>query len=132
MIMKDRIIHYLLDHSEIDEDHKFLLMALDNLKRSAVGRYISDAEVLSHLDFIEDRANKHFEFEENLMHQIKYPYTEGHIVSHRLVRWYFDRARKYVSGYSIGDIVEDFLKHIDSFDRELIRWMKDNASLAQQ
>lgn len=121
-----------LDHAEIDEQHKRLLLLGEELVEPLIGSMkliASGTQLQALIDF----AQEHFAFEENLMRSSSYPGTDEHARLHTLLladlRAYCSRMERGLHTDPVGLI--SFLwhwivLHIGSEDRTLVTWLKSN------
>jgi hemerythrin len=121
-----------LGHKEIDEQHKRLRLlaadVLEPLMRSAHNK--PDAAALQALA---DFAKEHFASEESLMRSAGYPEADRHVQYHATLladlRTYCDKMQHEKINKSVPVGLTSFLYnwlfvHINSEDRDLVRWLK--------
>ncbi len=119
-----------LGHTEIDEQHKRLLV----LGEAVVEQLINSAEHRPgavQLQVLIDFAQEHFVFEESLMHSVGYPEGAEHAKYHNSLltelRTYCYRVQRGVHTNPvalIGFLWSWIVLHIDSADRNLVAWLK--------
>lgn len=66
---------------EIDEDHKRFVLLIGELNQAIAGR-MDLGEIKKRLQLILDDARRHFEHEEQLLNEWKYPDAENHANKH--------------------------------------------------
>jgi hemerythrin len=119
-----------LGHSQIDEQHKRLLL----LCAAVIGPLINSGELepgTAQLQALIDFAQEHFAFEEDLMSSAGYPEAERHAKYHASL---LEEFRTYCYNVQLGQNTNpdgmisffwDWLVlHIDSADRELVAWLR--------
>lgn len=125
--MKERMRHYLLGQHFMDSHHSHILFALDAVKGLSNGHKSFDSlhatsETLSVLQKTETELRGHFLDEEDFMKRINYPYVASHSANHNESMRVFEKAVKHPSGGSLSDLIEELLRHIDFFDRQLVEY----------
>ena len=120
-----------LGHTEIDEQHKQLLLLG---KAVVVNTVMNCAEHRppdsSHLQALIDYAQKHFLFEEGVMRSASYPRADEHAVSHASLlvelRAFCHKVQRELYTNPVGlvsPLWKWFAAHINSEDRDLVDWI---------
>lgn len=123
-------------HARLDADHKILVDLFNQLATSIIERK-GKVDCVDLLDKIVRHAKAHFEFEEQLMAEHRYPNTEQHTAEHvRLIA----QAIKYMakleadspgSHIPLIHFPEDWLTfHILAADRELADFLSTTDATA--
>jgi len=121
-----------LGHSDIDEQHKRLLLLGEGLVKPQAGSAANGPSAAQLLALI-DCAQEHFAFEEGLMRSMAYPGAQQHSNVHMLLlvdlRNYCIRVQRGLHTDYVG--LTSFLwhwivLHIGSEDRDLVTWLKSH------
>ena len=117
-------------HSKIDEQHKALIEAFNNL-HGAMKQGKGKEAIGTTLVFLKDYTVEHFAMEESLMKQHSYPMSQKHLDLHQdLVCKVADLVDKYQSGQTVMTMqVMDFLEgwlveHIQGEDYRLAEYLR--------
>ena len=122
-----------LGHTEIDEQHKRLLLLAEALVESL----LSSAEHkpgAAQLQALIEFAEEHFAFEEGLMRSARYPEAERHAKNHASllteITTYAHRVERgqYFNPPAGLISFQWFIQHIDEADRDLVVWLKSHES----
>jgi hemerythrin-like metal-binding protein len=124
---------YLLDVSEIDNQHKELANRLNNAIKHCTGRKNDEKRFYfenmgKSIDFLKN----HFELEEKILGKIKYEYTEKHKLDHKkilneLIKMNDDIEKNKVElnlFYVTAFIREAVMKHIKTYDIAAKKYFK--------
>jgi len=122
-MIKERLRHYMLDISSMDDSHSKILLSLEELGESILGENISP-ETIAQLEKIKNQYELHLLSEEQAMVMIHYPYADAHIRSHRASRVKFSVMMRYLSKHGISDLICEILDHTDHYDRQLAEFYK--------
>jgi hemerythrin-like metal-binding protein len=123
-----------IGHAEIDEQHRrLILLAMDAID-SAINSADHKPDAVE-LQALTDAVVEHFAFEEGLMRATGYPEAERHAKYHAALmmefRAHFSKARSE-QDTDPGNLITYFWNwlsvHSISADRELVEWLKTNAS----
>jgi methyl-accepting chemotaxis protein/hemerythrin len=120
-------------HSKIDEQHKALVQAFNNL-HGAMKQGKGKEELGKTLIFLKDYTIQHFQMEEDLMKTHAYPGTSNHLVLHKdLVGKVADVVGKFNAGQPVMTMqVMDFLEgwlveHIMGEDYRLAEYLRSKG-----
>jgi hemerythrin-like metal-binding protein len=121
----DRLVHYMFGIPNVDEEHKKMFHLL------TLGKIYSETEQRDNLNFVLERIEKdlasHFQSEEDMMREVKYPYFATHKMEHerllmkinQVVNWHL--TNKFAT---FTDSLEDeLLQHIDYIDRQYVPYL---------
>jgi hemerythrin-like metal-binding protein len=120
-------------HPKIDEQHKSLVDQINNL-HTAMKQGKGRGEIEKILVFLKDYTVSHFQMEEGLMANLKYPGVTQHKTLHNdLVKQVAGLVEDYKKGGNITMVVMDFLedwltKHILSEDMQLSKFIRENST----
>ena len=122
-----------LGHTEIDEQHKRLLLLGEDLAETPINparNKPSDKQLQALIDF----AQKHFTFEEDLMRSTSYPDVAEHANCHNTLlaqlRTYCFRVQRgmHTDAVALNSFLWHWIvPHIDSEDRDLVTWLKSRV-----
>ena len=121
-----------LGHTEIDEQHKRLLLLGEDLVEPPIGSPAHKPSA-TQLQALIDFAQEHFAFEEGLMRSMGYPGADEHASAHTLLladlSKYCFRVQRGLHTDPVG--LTSFLwhwivMHIGSEDRDLVIWLKSH------
>jgi len=121
-----------LGHTEIDEQHKRLLLLGGDLVEPLIGSAACEP-IDTQLQALIDFAQEHFAFEQDLMQSTGYPGAVEHTTFHTLLladlRKYCYRVERGLHTDRVG--LASFLwhwivLHIGSEDRNLVIWLKSH------
>jgi hemerythrin-like metal-binding protein len=121
-----------LGHTEIDEQHKRLLLLGEDLVEPLIGSAACEP-IDTQLQALIDFAQEHFAFEQDLMQSTGYPGAVEHTTFHTLLladlRKYGFRVERGLHTDRVG--LASFLwhwivLHIGSEDRNLVIWLKSH------
>lgn len=117
---------------DIDRQHKELCDMLDDFYDASIqGR--GAEEVIRLLDFLESYTDLHFEAEEQLMQQIKYPHFKKHKTRHDEMRRKVAHMKKEVTDWgattaavkAVNEAITAWLiRHIMGFDMDIKKYVK--------
>ena len=122
-------------HEKIDEQHKQLFKAADDLAE-AIFAGVGEVEVGKTIDFLAEYTSVHFRDEEALMNEHGYPGYPAQKDQHdRFETTITDLRRKYKSGELGTGVAVDvltkactwFKEHIRTLDRHLGLYLQENA-----
>ena len=127
-----------IDHGEIDRDHKYLFQ-LTNRIYSAAKLGLAKAKVIKLLSEYVEYIAVHYNHEEFLMRQIRYPDIERHIMTHNA---FFEKACDLLAQYERNDqgiimkisayVGNYAFNHIDVYDRKLAAYCQRMAPGTEQ
>ena len=122
-----------LGHTEIDEQHKRLLMLGEDLAETPINPATnkpSDEQLQALIEF----AQKHFTFEESLMRSTGYPGVAEHANFHNTLlaqlRTYCFRTQRgmHTDPVALNSFFGHWIvPHIGSEDRDLVTWIKSRV-----
>lgn len=122
-----------LGHTEIDEQHKRLILLGEDLAETLINPATnkpSEKQVQALIDF----AKKHFSFEENLMRSTAYPGVAEHTNFHNTLltqlRTYCFRMQRGMrtDPVALNSFFAHWIApHIGSEDRDLVTWLKSRV-----
>lgn len=121
-----------LGHTQIDEQHKHLLLLGKDVVVNAVMNFAEHKPPdLAQLQALTDYTQEHFLFEEGLMRSAGYPRADEHAESHASLlvelRAFCFRVQRELYTDPVGlvsPLWKWFALHIDAEDRDLVIWLK--------
>lgn len=126
---------YDLGIAEIDSHHRELLALIKQLHTSVTNDSAASAELMLTL---EQRIHEHFEHEEQLMHEHRYPFAADHIAQHNSYRNYFIKLKQEIAantdtpvylGFRINQFLADWLlNHSNRNDRHLGKYLHKHGA----
>lgn len=116
-----RFTAYYLGYEEIDREHKAIYDALEAMWRTippdALPELMENARIA---------CRKHFEHEEELMKMYDYPFLQSHLEIHETTIQKFFDTIDFPTTENLKHLVDDFLNHIDLYDRLFVDWVKSH------
>lgn len=119
----------------IDEQHQELIGRINKLQRS-LEKGNEQIAAVSTLDFLSDYVDFHFNAEEALQEQIKYPGIAEHKAQHAKFKQTIadlqemlrdeEGPSEHFVGVVNANVADWFLKHIKTFDRSLAEYKNMN------
>ena len=123
--------------TEFDIQHSELIGLMEELHDAYMGE---DEQATALLQKLESAIRMHFEHEEKLMRDHRYPFAADHIAQHRSYLNYFDklgeeissnRGDRWYTGFRIKlALAEWMLNHSNRDDRHLAKFLIDRGILA--
>jgi hemerythrin len=121
-----------LGHTEIDEQHKRLLLLGEALVEPLIGSAAQKSSA-TQLQTLIDFTQEHFAFEEDLMRSMTYPGASVHAGCHTMLlsdlRNYCNRVQRglHTDSYGLTSFLWHWIVlHIGSEDRDLVVWLKSH------
>lgn len=120
---------------DIDKTHQKLVnMMLDIVKSSDNGVTIFD--IKQKLDSLYHVANLHFKEEENLMHDIEYPFKSTHIMAHedilskiRMFKEIIEHTKKEYNLFA-KSLLKIIASHVENYDVSLFEFVSLKLELS--
>ena len=80
--MEDKLKHYYLDDAKLDQEHREILLALNQLRMDLESNTTTVGSALPQVVAIISHCESHFALEDKMMIDADYPYRADHIKSH--------------------------------------------------
>jgi len=124
---------FVIGVESIDDDHKALFSAVEDLKSAMDGK-AEAREMGALLHRLAEATGKHFASEESLMREAKYPGLALHQANHQrlMEKLHAFVARHGRSGAQLDHYALNFLRdwlvfHVENDDQRLGDWLRDRA-----
>ncbi|MDH5718366.1 MAG: hemerythrin family protein [Spirochaetia bacterium] len=125
---------YAIGVPQIDEQHKELIEKFSNyMKVCAKGN--QQDEIVKMLTFLEKYVEKHFNDEEELQTQIKYPKFQQHLNAHMEYKAKIKKLKTEIENEHLSittiittnkEILRWIINHIGKMDNEIAEYIKQN------
>ena len=126
----------LVGHDLIDQDHRDLV-PLVNIFLESIKKGADKQSVFDDVGEISVRFSAHFERENQLMAEYRYPDAQAHVAEHKALLGDLGKFLNKVEETNDDDVlstvkyIEDwFLKHIAGSDKRLGQYLSDRATKA--
>ena len=123
----NRFDHYILGIPKLDVCHKSLADSIDAVRIAINGQdFDACRQVLKQL---REKLVDHFEYEENLMRGIEYPFYEFHKEHHKMQMYKLDMLLKHGDGGLENDAIDELetivYTHITNYDSQIAHFLNN-------
>ena len=125
---------YNIGIEEVDKQHRELMDQINRLS-SAVSHGLDASEIISAITFLAEYVGRHFQTEDNLMVEFKYPFIKEHRKQHQIFKEYFDKLRHAIDRISDNKLFLSFriqvflvdwlINHTTKTDKHLGKYLRE-------